>query len=194
VTAWTALFGGARLRAGDTVLIQGTGGVSIFALQLARLAGARAIVTSSSDDKLERARGLGAWETINYRTTPEWGRRALELSGGRGVDLVVEVGGAGTLAQSLIAVRFGGQVSAIGVLAGAAGELSVNPLVMKQVRLQGVLVGHREDFESLNRSIEAHALRPVVDRVFAVEDARGALEHMAAGRHFGKICLRIAAE
>jgi NADPH:quinone reductase-like Zn-dependent oxidoreductase len=165
--------------------------VSIFALQFAVLAGARAIVTSSSDEKLERARQLGAWETINYETTRDWGKRATALTGGCGVDHVVEVGGAGTLAQSLAAVRLGGRISLIGVLSGTACELDVIPVLMQQVCVQGVFVGHRAGFEAMNRAVSAARLRPVVDRVFDLEQSRDALEHLASGRHFGKICIRI---
>jgi NADPH:quinone reductase-like Zn-dependent oxidoreductase len=191
LTAWSALAVHGSVKAGNTVLVQGTGGVAIFALQLARLLGARVIVTSSDDRKLERARELGAWETINYRNTPDWGRSAMKLTGGEGVDLVVDVGGAQTLPQSLAAVRFGGQISLIGVLTGTVSELNVIPMLMQQVRLQGLLVGHREGFETMNRAIEAHRMRPVVDRVFALDQAREALATMAAGEHFGKICIRI---
>jgi NADPH:quinone reductase-like Zn-dependent oxidoreductase len=193
VTAWNALVGEPRLMPGDTVLVQGTGGVSIFALQLASLFGARVIVTSSSDDKLERSKELGAWRTINYVTNPQWGKRCLELTDGQGVDRIVEVGGAGTLAQSLKAVRPGGRIALLGVLSGIASELNILPIFMKQVCVQGVLVGHRESFEEMNRAIEAHRLRPVVDRVFALDETREALEHMASAAHFGKICIAIPA-
>jgi NADPH:quinone reductase-like Zn-dependent oxidoreductase len=190
VTAWSALVTQAGIGAGDTVLIQGTGGVSIFALQFAGILGARAIVTSSADEKLERVKGLGAWRTINYRETPRWGRRVKELTDGHGVDLVVEVGGAGTLSQSLEAVRFGGQVSLIGVLAGGAAQLDVVPLLMQNIRVQGILVGHREGFEAMNRAIVQHRLRPVIDRTFELDEVRQGLERMAAGRHLGKLCVR----
>ncbi|KYF72764.1 zinc-dependent alcohol dehydrogenase family protein [Sorangium cellulosum] len=190
VTAWNALFAASHLKAGDTVLVQGTGGVSIFALQLARLAGARVIVTSSSDEKLERARSLGASETINYRATPDWDTQALSLTRGAGVDHVVEVGGAGTIARSLRAVRTGGRVSVIGVLSGGAPELSLFPFLMKQIVAQGVFVGSRAMFEDMNRAIAAGGLRPVVDRVFPFGEVRQALDHMASGGHFGKIALR----
>ncbi len=190
VTAWNALFAASHLKAGDTVLVQGTGGVSIFALQLARLAGARVLVTSSSDEKLERARSLGASETINYRTTPDWDTQALSLTGGAGVDQVIEVGGAGTLARTLRAVRIGGRVSLIGVLSGGAPELNLFPLLMKQIRAQGIFVGSRAMFEDLNRAIAASGLRPVVDRGFPFTEIRQALDHMASGGHFGKIALR----
>lgn len=188
LTAWTALRSG-DVKPGDTVLAQGTGGVSIFALQLARLMGARVIVTSSSDAKLARARELGAWETINYRTTPRWGARARELTGGRGVDHVVEVGGAETLGQSLEAVRPGGQVSVIGILSGVSTQLALTSILMSSVRIQGILVGHREALEELARAVAQHALRPVVDRVFPWTEAGAALEHLRSGAHLGKVGL-----
>jgi NADPH:quinone reductase-like Zn-dependent oxidoreductase len=191
VTAWTCLQG---VTAGDTVLLQGTGGVSIFALQLARLRGARVIVTSSSDEKLAHARGLGAGPEIlgiNYRETPDWGAKAKELTGGAGVDLVVEVGGAGTLGQSLKAVRMGGTISLIGNLAGNTAEISLPLIFMQNVRIHGILVGSRDTFEALNRAIALHGLRPVIDRAFPLSDVRAAFEHMAAGGHFGKIVVRI---
>jgi NADPH:quinone reductase-like Zn-dependent oxidoreductase len=190
VTAWHALVTEGGVKPGDTVLVQGTGGVSLFALQFARLAGARAIATSSRDDKLERVRALGASAGINYKTTPEWGEKARELSGG-GVDHVVEVGGAGTLAQSLRAVRPGGQISLIGVLAGGGGQLSLLPVLMKNVRVQGIFVGSREMFEAMNRAIAAHQLRPVVDRVFPFEQAPDAFRHLESGAHFGKVVVRV---
>jgi len=190
VTAWNALVGERPVKAGDTVLVQGTGGVSIFGLQLAQLLGARVIVTSSSPEKIERARELGAWETINYHEDPEWGRTARRLTGGEGVDLVVEVGGAETLTQSLDAVAVGGQISLVGNLTGGVVQLNIIPIFMRQVRLQGVLVGHREALEEMNRAIEAHAMRPVIDRVFPFAETRQAFEYMSTGRHFGKICIR----
>lgn len=189
VTAWSALAGQGSVCAGDTVLVQGTGGVSIFALQLAQLLGARVIVTSSSDAKLERARALGAWQTVNYRATPEWGKAVRALTEGRGVDHVVEVGGAGTLEQSLKAVRVGGSVSVIGVLSGTRSSVDVIPILMGNVRLQGILVGSRADFEAMNRAIDAHRLEPVVDRVFPFAEAQAAFEHLASGSHLGKICI-----
>ncbi len=190
LTAWSAIVTQGQVAPGDTVLVQGTGGVSIFAMQFAKLAGARVIVTSSSDEKLARARALGADETINYRSNPEWGKLALELTNGRGVDHVVEVGGAGTLEQSVKAVRFAGTISIIGVLAGAAAPFNVVPVLMRNLRLQGVVVGSREGFEAMNRALAAARLVPVVDRVFPFAEARAAFELMAAGGHFGKICLR----
>src|SRR5690606_15607803 len=152
-------------------------GVSIFALQLARLAGARVIVTSSSDEKLQRARALGASETINYRTTPDWDAAAVALTGGEGVDHVIEVGGAGTLARSLRAARIGGRVSVIGVLSGGAAELALFPILMKQLTAQGIFVGSRAMFEDMNRAIAASGLRPVIDRVFPFTEAREALKY-----------------
>lgn len=190
VTAWSALVTDADVRPGDTVLVLGTGGVSIFALQLARLLGARVIVTSSSDAKLERAHELGAHHGINYAQIPEWGKEVRRLTDGRGVDLVVEVGGAGTLEQSLEAVRMGGQISLIGVLAGAVTDLQVTRVLMNRVRIQGILVGDRERFEAMNRAIETGRLQPVVDSVVPFEDARDAFERMARGEHFGKIVIR----
>lgn len=189
LTAWSALVTHGGVKAGDTVLLQGTGGVSIFGLLFARLLGARVILTSSSDEKLERARKLGAHHTINYRETPKWSAAALELTGGRGVDHIVEVGGAATLEQSLKAVRFGGTLSVIGVLSGVSSPLNILPILMKNVRLQGILVGHRESFEAMNRAIALAGLRPVVDRTFPFTDARQAFQLMARGGHFGKICL-----
>lgn len=191
VTAWSALVTDAGVTAGDTVLCLGTGGVSIFALQIARALGARVIVTSSSDDKLERARDLGAEHGINYTEDEEWGDTARELTGGRGVDLVVEVGGGETMAQSLRAVRMGGQISLIGVLSGIATDLEVTRVLMNRVRIQGILVGDRDRFEAMNRAFEAEELHPVVDRVFSFEDAVDAFEHMQAGQHFGKIVIRL---
>lgn len=191
LTAWSAVMVEGRTSAGDTVVVQGTGGVSLSALQFARLAGARAIVTSSSDEKLARARELGAWETINYRTTPEWGRRVKELTGDRGADLVVEVGGAQTLAQSVRAVRFGGTIALIGNLSGNSTEVNIVPLFMQRVRLQGILVGDRDTFEAMNRAIAANRLRPVVDRAFPWQEARQAFEHLASGQHFGKVCVGV---
>jgi NADPH:quinone reductase-like Zn-dependent oxidoreductase len=191
VTAWSALVEEGGVTAGQTVVAQGTGGVSIFGLQLARLLGARVIVTSSSDDKLGRARELGAAEGINYRAVPEWGDRVKELTGGAGADLVLEVGGAGTFSQSLRAVRPGGQISLIGNLTGTATEVLLTSILMRRVRVQGIYVGSRETFEALNRAVALHRLRPVVDRVFPLAETRAAFEHMAAGRHLGKIIVQL---
>jgi len=189
VTAWSALVEQGSVTGGDVVLVQGTGGVSVFALQIALLLGARVVVTSSSDAKLERARELGAWRTVNYLEEPGWGAAARRLTDGRGVDHVIEVGGAGTLEQSLKAVRVGGEVSIIGVLSGVASELNIIPILMQHVRLQGILVGSREGFERMTRAFAAHRTRPVVDRVFPFSETPDALQYMASGGHFGKICI-----
>ena len=191
LTAWSALFEQGAVGPGHTVLVQGTGGVSIFALQLAQLAGARVVVTSSSDAKLERARTLGAWQTVNYRSEPDWGKAVRKLTGGEGVDHVVEVGGAATLEQSLKAVRVGGAVSVIGVLGGVSAPFNVIPVLMQQVRLQGILVGSREGFEAMNRAIASHRLAPVVDRVFPFAEAVDAFRTMERAEHFGKLCISV---
>jgi NADPH:quinone reductase-like Zn-dependent oxidoreductase len=188
VTAWHALISEGRLAAGETVLTQGTGGVSIFALQFSKLLGARVISTSSSDAKLERVRGMGADELINYKTTPDWEKPARALTG-IGVDHVVEVGGAGTLEKSMKAVRTGGTISLIGVLTGATGEINPRPILMRNIRVQGIYVGSREMFEAMNRAISLHKLHPVVDRVFPFADAVEAYRHMESGAHFGKIVI-----
>jgi NADPH:quinone reductase-like Zn-dependent oxidoreductase len=192
VTACNALMTRDPVKPADTVLVQGTGGVSLFALQFARLAGARVIVTSSSDDKLARARQLGASDGVNYRTTPDWEVPVRAMTGGRGVDHVVEVGGAGTLPKSLKAVRTGGVISLIGILTGGAGTFNPLPLLMKAVMLRGIFVGSGAMFEAMNRAISQHRLEPVVDRVFAFEDIRAALSHLKSGTHFGKIVIRIS--
>lgn len=189
LTAWSALAEQGSVRAGDTVLVQGSGGVSVFGLQFARALGARVIATSSSDEKLDRFRSMGAWATVNYVEDPRWGKTVRKLTGGRGVDHVVEVGGAGTLEQSLRAVAVGGTISVIGVLSGVASEINIIPVLMQHVRLQGILVGSREGFERMNRAVATHEIRPVVDRVFQFPEAAQALELMASGGHFGKICV-----
>lgn len=189
VTAWRALVPVGKLKAGDTVLLLGTGGVSIFALQFATLMGARAIVTSSSDEKLERARALGAWQTVNYRRTPDWEQPVLEMTGGRGVDLTVEVGGAGTLERSIAATRIAGTIGFIGVLAG--GQVNPRPIMSKSLTVQGIYVGPRNLFQDMNRAIDAAALRPVIDRSFAFEEAPEAYRAMKAAGHFGKLVIEI---
>lgn len=191
VTAWNALITQGGVKAGDTVLVQGTGGVSLFALQFASMVGARVIVTSSSDEKLERAGRLGASDGVNYKAEPDWDKRARELTRGKGVDHIVEVGGAGTLARSLRAIRIGGQISMIGVLSGNSADFNVIPILMQNIRVQGVMVGNREMFEAMNRAIALHKMKPVIDRVFPFEEARAAFEHMQSGAHFGKICIGI---
>lgn len=189
LTAWHALVSEGQLKAGETVLIQGTGGVSLFALQIATMHGARVIATSSSDAKLTRVLEMGASAGINYKQTPEWGDKVRELTGGTGVDHVVEVGGAGTLNQSLRAVRMGGRVHLIGVLAGA-GNVNPLPMLMKNVRVQGIFVGSREMFEAMNRAIALHQMRPTIDRVFGFSEVRDAFRHLESGAHFGKVCLQ----
>lgn len=190
LTAWHALITEGRLQPGDSVLLLGTGGVSIFALQFAKLAGARIIITSSSDDKLKRAAALGAADGINYKATPDWEKRVREIVGDRGVDHVVEVGGAGTLPRSLKAVRPGGRISLIGILSGAA-EFNPMPILMKNVCVQGIFVGSRAMFEAMNRAISLHRLQPVIDRVFPFAEAREALRYLESGAHFGKIAIRM---
>ena len=189
VTAWHAVIEEGRARPGERVLVQGTGGVSIFALQFAAMAGAEVMVTSRSPEKLERARALGASVAHDSTAEPEWGRAARAWGGGEGVDLVVEVGGAGTLDHSLRAVRPGGTIAVIGVLAGAARPVNVTPILMQQVRLQGIIVGSRTIFEAMNRAIAGARLRPVVDRVFEFEQIGEALAHLRSGRHFGKVAI-----
>jgi NADPH:quinone reductase-like Zn-dependent oxidoreductase len=191
LTAWSALVTYGGLKAGDTVLVQGTGGVSIFGLQLARMMGARVILTSSRDDKLEKARALGAHEVVNYVTTADWDKAARAMTGGVGVDHVVEVGGAGTFEKSLRAVRMGGTVSVIGVLSGGAGTVPLTPVLMQNLRVQGIFVGHRQGFEALNRAMTLHGVRPVVDRVFPFAEARAAFEYLKSGAHFGKVVIRV---
>ena len=189
VTAWRAIVTEGRLRPGESVLVQGTGGVSLFALQFAKMLGARVICTSSSDEKLARARAMGANETINYREVPDWGRRARELAGGDGVDHVVEVGGQGTLPQSLRAVRPGGAMSMIGVLAGSDLSASLGLVVTRHVRMQGITVGSRDDFLAMVAAIEQHRMRPAVDRIFPFDALHDALDHLGSGKHFGKVCI-----
>ena len=190
VTAWNALYAGRPLRTGETVLVLGTGGVSIFALQFARAAGARVIATSSSDEKLEKAKALGASDTVNYQRHPEWHEQVLALTGGRGVDHVVEVGGAGTLGRSVEAARIGGQVHLIGVLTG--GEINPTPILRRNTLLRGIYVGSRQMFAAMNSAIALHELRPVIDRVFPFDAARDAYHYMKTQRHVGKIVIRIA--
>jgi NADPH:quinone reductase-like Zn-dependent oxidoreductase len=193
VTAWQALFTRGGLRAGETVLILGTGGVSVFALQLAHAAGARVIVTSSSDAKLAHARELGAWATLNYRTNPDWDKEVWRLTEKRGVDHVVEVGGPATLGKSMNSVAAGGQIALIGVLTGfGPPEASLFPIVARNVRLDGIYVGSRADFEALNAFLTQHHLHPIIDRTFAFPDARAAFTHMESAAHFGKIVIQLA--
>ncbi len=189
VTAWHALFRSGGLKPGESVLLQGTGGVSTFALQFAKMAGARVIATSSSEAKMQRLRLMAADDVINYKTTPDWDKPVRQLTGGVGVDHVVEVGGAGTLPLSSKAVRRGGHIALIGVLAGR-GEFDPRLMMLKSARLQGIFVGSREMFEEMNRAIALAGMRPVLDRVFEFGELHQALQHLESGAHFGKICLR----
>jgi NADPH:quinone reductase-like Zn-dependent oxidoreductase len=189
LTAWRALVVNGGMKAGDTVLVMGTGGVSIFALQFAKLMGATVIATSSSDEKLERVRALGADHTINYRTTEDWGKRALDMTGGRGVDHVVEVGGPATLPQSITAGRIGGHISLIGVLTGFEGKVPTAALMIKQMRLQGLVVGSRTHQKDMIRALDNAPLRPVVSRTFALHELADAFRYEESGAHFGKICI-----
>jgi len=191
LTAWHALFEATTVRPGDVVLVQGTGGVSIFALQLAKAAGAKVIVTSSSERKRARARELGADHTIDYLADRAWGDTARALTGGRGVDVVVDVGGPGTFGQSVAALRYGGTMSLLGVLTGTKGEISTYGIFHKNLRVAGIYVGSVAMFERMNRALEATCLRPVIDRAFPFEDARAAYEHLAAAGHFGKVVVTI---
>ncbi|MEZ5561298.1 MAG: NAD(P)-dependent alcohol dehydrogenase [Pseudomonadales bacterium] len=191
LTAWRGLMVEARIKPGDVVLTQGTGGVSIFALQFAKAAGCRVISTSSSDDKLAKLEALGADELINYRQTPDWAGRALELTHGRGVDVVVEIGGAGTLPQSISAVRVGGHISLIGVLAGFAGEVPTAALFGKNATLKGITVGSRAQQRAMIDAIEANGIEPVIDSSFPLERIADAFRLQESQQHFGKICLDI---
>lgn len=193
VTAWNALEHAAQVKPGEIVLIQGTGGVSIFALKFAKMAGATVLGTSSSDQKLERARTLGLDAGLNYRQFPDWAKWVLNQTGNRGADLIVEVGGAGTFTQSLQAVRIAGMVAQIGVLSHSEQPVQIPLILHRQVRVHGVYVGSRAHFEAMNRAISAARMRPVVDRVFAFSNAREALKMMEHGAHFSKIVIQVVA-
>jgi len=192
VTVWNAMMEHARLKAGDIVLLQGTGGVSIFGLQFAHAMGIAAIITSSSDEKLKRAKALGATHCINYKTTPDWEKAAIELNRGRGVDHVVEVGGAATLTRSFHAIRVGGKITLIGGLSGGATELNPGLIFARRANVQGISVGSTEMFMAMNRAIEVSAIKPVIDKVFAFADTQAAYRHMASGAHFGKIVIKVS--
>jgi len=191
VTAWNALFALRPIGPGQTALVLGTGGVSIFALQFARAAGARVIATSSSDDKLAKARALGAHETVNYRQHPDWQNEVLRLTNGRGVDTVVEVGGPGTLPRSIEATRQGGNISLIGVLTGGAGEISPVAMMRKNLVVRGIYVGSRQMFEAMNAAIALHRIKPAIDRVFPFAEARAAYHYMTSQAHVGKVVIRV---
>ncbi len=189
VTAWRALVNDGQLQAGDTIVTLGTGGVSIAALQIAKMSGARVIATSSSDDKLARLKALGADEVINYRETPDWGQKVLELTQGRGARQIIEVGGPGTLEQSIQAVAPGGQISLIGVLTGFEGTVPTAAMMFKQVRLQGLLVGSRKHQMDYVKALEANDRRPVIDKVFPFSELAEAFAYQKSGAHFGKVCV-----
>lgn len=190
-TAWHALFEAARVQPGNTILLLGTGGVSIWALQLAKAAGCRVLITSSSDAKLAKTRALGADETINYTRTPEWSAEVRRLTGGEGVDLVLEVGGEKTLPQSLAAVRMQGTVVTIGAVSGSGGGIPPRALIGGAVRLQGVYVGPRRYHEKLARFVATAGIRPVVDRIFDFGELPQAYQHLASGGHFGKVVVQL---
>jgi NADPH:quinone reductase-like Zn-dependent oxidoreductase len=191
LTAWNALVPTMHVQAGDTVLLLGTGGVSIFGLQFAQLHGARVIITSSSDEKLARAKALGADETINYNTTPEWDKEVLRLTAGRGVDMVLEVGGGETFTRSMSSVRASGQMAVIGVLSGVAGTIPVGLIGIQTLSVRGIFVGSVAMFEDMNRAIAAHQLRPVIGRVFPFEQSVDALRYLQSAQHFGKIVIAL---
>jgi len=193
LTAWRALVTEGGIKAGDTILLQGTGGVSIFALQFAKAAGAEVIITSSSDEKLERAKALGADHVINYRETPETGKRVRDITGWRGVDHVIEVGGAETLKEALKSIRLGGRISVIGNVSGNTADLRIGAVIATRVTMQGISVGSRDDFEAMNRAINLHKIDPVVDTVLPFDVGRAAFDHMEAAKHFGKICIDLEA-
>lgn len=192
LTAWNALVFTGKVKAGETVLTMGTGGVSLFAVQFAQISGARVILTSGSDHKIQRVKKvLGVTDTINYKVRTDWEKAALEMTGGRGVDHVIELGGAGTLSRSCKAVRTGGRISLIGVLAGNESQFNPVPVVMKNICLQGIFVGSKEIFEQMNTAISLHKLKPVIDKCFDFQDAQNALSYMESQAHFGKIVIRV---
>jgi NADPH:quinone reductase-like Zn-dependent oxidoreductase len=192
VTVWHAMMEHAKLVAGQIVLLQGTGGVSVFGLQFARAMGIQAIITSSSDEKLERAKALGANHGINYKTIPDWDKAAMAFTDGVGVDHVVEVGGASTLARSFGAIRVGGKITMIGGLGGAATELNPGLIFSRRANVQGISVGSMQMFTAMLRAITANGIKPVIDRIFPFADTHAAYKHMASGLHFGKIVIRVA--
>ncbi len=189
LTAYNAVATLGSVQPGQTVLTLGTGGVSLFALQFAKMMGARVIVTSSSDEKLEHAKALGADEGINYAKKANWEREVRKLTNMKGADLIIEVGGAGTLPKSMMAIRPYGTIALIGVLAGGESNISLYPILMQGVKVQGVIVGSRQDFDQMNQAIAFHKLKPVVDTVFAWEDVPKAFDYLQSGKHFGKVCI-----
>jgi len=191
LTAWNGLFVSGNLQPGQTLLLQGTGGVSLFGLQFGKLAGATTILTSSSDAKLERARAFGADHVINYRVMPDWENQVHEITGGKGVDLTLEVGGAGTLSRTLRATRYAGHVSLIGVLSGIAGEVQTGHILHKAITVRGIYVGSRAMFSEMNRALSRSKLEPVIDRIFPFEESPEAFHHLQSAQHFGKIVIRV---
>ena len=189
LTAWNAIVEDGEVTVGDTILLLGTGGVSIFGLQIASIMGLRSIITSSSDEKLDSARKLGADETINYLDTPEWGKKVLELTDGRGADLILEVGGAGTMPQSLVAGGTNSTISLIGILGGTRAEFNPGAMVPKAMKMVGIYVGSRDMFEDMNRAFDQHRVEPVIDWTFGFEDAQAAYRHMEDAKHLGKIVI-----
>jgi NADPH:quinone reductase-like Zn-dependent oxidoreductase len=189
VTAWNSLFGDGQLKPGDNVLLLGTGGVSIFALQFCNMMGANVIITSSSNEKLEKAKALGASYGINYNDEPKWHKKVLECTNGNGADRVIEVGGAGTLSKSIMSAGVGGMISLIGILSGA-GDVNPIPVLMNSIQIRGIFVGSRAMFENMNRAISLHQIKPVIDQVFSFENVKEALKHMESGSHFGKIVVK----
>ncbi|BAB49168.1 zinc-dependent alcohol dehydrogenase family protein [Mesorhizobium japonicum] len=191
VTAWRGLVVSGKVKPGDTVLVLGTGSVSLFALQFAKAAGARVIATSSDEEKLERLSRLGADAVINYKAVPDWSRKVRELTGGRGVDHVIEVGGPATLAQSIAACRTGGHIALIGVLTGFAADVSIPAVFSNQIRISGISIGSRADQEDMIRAIDVNRIKPVIDRRFPLREIAAAFTHYAARKHFGKVCLEL---
>ena len=191
VTAWNALVVVGHVAAGETVVVQGTGGVSIFGLQFARLSGARVIATTGTETKMARLREMGAAEVINYKTNLEWNKRVMELTGEVGADHILDVGGAGTLARGLQAIAPGGYITVIGLLTGMGGEINPLGILFRAAQVVGIRVGSRAMFEDMNRAIAVNRIHPVIDRTFAFEEAPAALDYLASGEHFGKVCIRV---
>lgn len=189
LTAWSALTMGGGTKPGDRVLVQGCGGVALFAVQFAKLLGAHVTVITSSEERMERVGQLGADSVINYRAVPEWAQATRDITSGRGYELIVELGGEKTLPQSLRCIRPGGTIAMIGLLSGSAMAVALGPIITRQVRLQGVTVGHRDGLEAMMRAIEQHGLRPVLDRTFAFEELKEALDYLKSGAQFGKVCI-----
>ena len=192
VTAWNGLFVSGNLQPGQTLLLQGTGGVSLFGLQFGKMIGANIILISSSDAKLERARALGAHHTINYRETPEWAKRILEITDGNGVDLTLEVGGVGTLTKTLKATAYAGHISLIGVLSGISGEVQLGQILHKALHVRGIYVGSREMFHAMLAAMATHRIEPIIDRTFPFDESADAFRHLESGQHFGKVAITVS--